>query len=76
MYGLHTQGVLRGQRGDGGHAEAAQRSKSFQIGLNASTAAGVGACNGQDTGIVGGGRHFHGVDYQRVGVHGLLRMHT
>jgi hypothetical protein len=44
--------------------------------LNASTASGIGACNGQDTGIVGSGRHIHGADYQRVGVHGLLRIHA
>jgi hypothetical protein len=25
---------------------------------------------------VGMGRHIHGADYQRVGVHGLLRMHA
>jgi hypothetical protein len=75
MYGLHTQGVLSGQSGDGGHAVATQRGKSFQIGLNARTAAGVGACDGQDTGIVGMGRHIHGIDYQRVDVYGLLRIH-
>jgi hypothetical protein len=43
--------------------------------LNARTAAGVGACNGQDTGIVGMGRHIHGADYQRVGMCCLLRMY-
>jgi hypothetical protein len=43
--------------------------------LNARTAARVGACNGQDTGIVGNGRHVHGADYQRVDLQGLLRMH-
>ena len=49
---LHTLGVLRSQSCDGSHAEAAQGSKGFQIGLDACSAAAVRSCNGQYTGVV------------------------
>ena len=58
---LHAHRVLRCQRGDGGHAVAAQCGKGFQIRLNAGGTATVGAGDAQDPGIAGGRRGSVGV---------------
>ncbi|MNN01083.1 hypothetical protein D3C81_1136920 [compost metagenome] len=50
MHAGYAQRVLRGDRGDGAHAEAAQRGESLQVGLDAGAAAGVGAGDGQGAG--------------------------
>ena len=52
LNGLHALGVLRGQGRQRGHAVAAQRRESFQVGLNASAAAAVRARDAQHPGIL------------------------
>ena len=65
--GLHPLGVLRGQRGDGGHAVAAQSAEGFQIGLDACAAAAVRTGNRQHAKVLAGEfMCVHGPDY--VGV--------
>jgi hypothetical protein len=67
--GLHAQRVLRGERGDGAGAVAAQRGKGFQVGLDARAAAAVGTGNGQHTGVsVGGWWSLHARHYQESAV--------
>ena len=43
----HALGVLRGQRGDGGHGVAAQRRDRLDVGLHAGAAAGIRAGDDQ-----------------------------
>ena len=65
--GLHPLGVLRGERGDGGHAVAAQSAEGFQIGLDACAAAAVRTGNRQHAKVLAGEfMCVHGPDY--VGV--------
>ena len=73
MNRLHTQGVLCRQSGDGGHAVTAKRSKGFQIGLYACTAARIRSSDGQDTGVMGMGSSVHGWDYRQVKVTRLVK---
>ena len=47
LHGGHADGVLRGQRHDRAHAEAAGRGERLEVGLDAGAAAGIGARDGQ-----------------------------
>ena len=70
VYGAHTQGVLGGDSGDGGHAITAQRTKGFQVGLNACAPATVRTRNTQNSGVMDGrcmggiGWFIHKQNYQ------------
>ena len=57
----HPQRVLRSERGDRCHAVAAQRGKSFEVGLDARAAATVGACDGEHPRITLGGQRGCGL---------------
>ena len=61
--GAHTQRVLCGDGGDGGHAVAAQRAEGFEVGLDTGAAAAVRASNRQYAGIA---RQRGGVQRGRV----------
>ncbi len=66
--GAHALGVLRGDRGDRGHAVAAQRAEGLEVGLDAGAAAAVGAGNREHTHIARGpggreGRLCHAKNY-------------
>ncbi len=55
MDGVNAQRVLRRQRGNRGHGEAAERAHRLDVGLNAGTAAGIGAGDDQYPSVHGTG---------------------
>ena len=49
----HAERVLRGQRGDGRHAVAAERREGLEVGLDAGAAAAVGAGDREHARVAG-----------------------